>query len=163
MNTLSLKCNCEFSSAHITDNVFLCDPSSPGSVTYQAQLHGTLQANVSQLVDIMQALAMEHRSIPVQLALLTIQHFCVVSETTTAPCTITTDTMITASTTINASTTVSSNPQVNVTLVVIATSIILILVAATIVFTMLLVFMARRHKYKLKIMEHTVEGAVEHS
>ncbi len=86
VNLVSPQCGCDFNTSQLTDRVFLCDPSSPNAVTYQVQLHGTRHANVSQLASIIQGLSQETRSIPVQLSLLTIQSFCVVSSTSLSPC-----------------------------------------------------------------------------
>ncbi len=86
VNLVSLQCGCDFTTSQLTDRVFLCDPSSPNSVTYQVQLHGTRHANVSQLASIIQGLSQETTSIPVQFSLLTIQSFCIVSSTSLSPC-----------------------------------------------------------------------------
>ncbi len=86
MNLVSPQCGCDFTTSQLTDRVFLCDPSHPNDVTYQAQLHGTRHANVSQLASIIQGLSQETTSIPVQLSLLTIQRFCIVSSTSLSPC-----------------------------------------------------------------------------
>ncbi len=86
VNLVSLQCECDFTTSQLTDRVFLCNPSSPNAVTYQVQLHGTRHANVSQLASIIQGLSQETRSIPVQLSLLTIQNFCIVSSTSLLPC-----------------------------------------------------------------------------
>ena len=84
VRTISSSCGCGFSSSHLTDSVFLCSSSSPNSVTYQAQLHGTPQANVSQLIDIVK----EERkmSIKVQFSVLSIQKICIVPYGTERPC-----------------------------------------------------------------------------
>ncbi len=86
VNLVSPQCGCDFTTSQLTDRVFLCDPSSPNAVTYQAQLHGTRHANVSQLASIIQGLSEETTSIPVQFSLLTIQSFCTVSSTSLSPC-----------------------------------------------------------------------------
>ncbi len=87
VNLVSPQCGCDFTTSQLTDRVFLCDPSSPNAVTYQAQLHGTRHANVSQLASIIQGLSQETTaSIPVQFSLLTIQSFCIVSSTSLSPC-----------------------------------------------------------------------------
>ena len=54
VQVVSSSCGCDFTSDRLTDSVFLCSSSSPNSVTYQAQLHGTPQANVYELADIIQ-------------------------------------------------------------------------------------------------------------
>ncbi len=86
VNLVSPQCGCDFTTSQLTDRVFLCDPSSPNAVTYQVQLHGTRHANVSQLASIIQGLSQETASISVQLSLLTIQSFCIVSSTSLSPC-----------------------------------------------------------------------------
>ena len=83
MRTVSSSCGCDFTSGHLTDSVFLCSSSSPNSLTYQAQLHGTPQANVSQLIVIIEQ---EITKVKVQFSLLTIQKICVVPYGTERPC-----------------------------------------------------------------------------
>ena len=80
-------CDCDFTSDHLTNRVFLCDSSSPQSVSYQAQLHGTLQANTSQLIAILQQwISSSTKLITVQLSLLKIDDLCIVSTDTQTPC-----------------------------------------------------------------------------
>ena len=80
-------CDCDFTSDHLTNRVFLCDSSSPQSVSYQAQLHGTLQANVSQLITILQQwISSSTKLITVQVSLLKIDDLCIVSSDTQTPC-----------------------------------------------------------------------------
>ena len=80
-------CGCEFTSGHLTDSVFLCSSSSPNSVTYQALLHGTPQANVSQLIKIIEEEILERRIyIKVQLSVLFIENTCIVPYGTERPC-----------------------------------------------------------------------------
>ena len=80
-------CDCDFTSDHLTNRVFLCDSSSPQSVSYQAQLHGTLQANTSQLIAILQQwISSSTKLITVQLSLLNIDDLCIVSSDTQTPC-----------------------------------------------------------------------------
>ena len=87
VRTVSSSCGCGFTSHHLTDSIFLCSSSSPNSVTYQAQLHGTPQANVSQLVNLIEEqLFKGKRSIKVQFSLLTIQKICIVPYGTERPC-----------------------------------------------------------------------------
>ena len=84
---MSLKCGCDFTSDRLTDSVFLCSSSSPNSVTYQAQLHGTLQANVSRLVWLFEE-EVSHRIIEIKVlfSLLRIEKFCTVPAGTKVPC-----------------------------------------------------------------------------
>ena len=80
-------CDCDFTSDHLTNRVFLCDSSSPQSVSYQAQLHGTLQANTSQLIAILQQwISSSTKLITVQVSLLKIDDLCIVSSDTQTPC-----------------------------------------------------------------------------
>ena len=87
VSTVSSLCGCGFTSDHVTDSVFLCTSSSPNSVTYQAQLHGTPQANVSQLIDIIaEELFKERMSIRVKISPLIFENVCIVPYGTGRPC-----------------------------------------------------------------------------
>ena len=87
VSTVSSSCGCGFTSGHLTDSVFLCSSFSPNSVTYQAQLHGTPQANVSQLIKIIaEELYKERMSIKVQFSLLFFENVCIVPYGTGRPC-----------------------------------------------------------------------------
>ena len=87
MSTVSSTCGCGFTSDLLTDSVFLCSSSSPNSVTYQAQLHGTPQANVSQLINIIEEEIVKRKvSIKVQFSLLFTENTCIVSYGTERPC-----------------------------------------------------------------------------
>ena len=87
VSIVSSSCGCGFTSDHLTDSVFLCSSSSPNSVTYQAQLHGTPQANVSQLMNIItEELYKEKMSIKVQFSLLFFENICIVPYGTGRPC-----------------------------------------------------------------------------
>ena len=87
VRTVSSSCECGFNSGHLTDSVFLCSSSSPNSVTYQAHMRGTPQANITQLINIIEEeLLKEKGSIKVQFSLLTIQKICIVPYGTERPC-----------------------------------------------------------------------------
>ena len=87
VSTLSSSCGCGFTSGHLTDSVFLCSSSSPNSVTYQAQLHGTPQANVSQLVKTIEEEIFKGRmSIKVQFFVLLVENICILPYGTERPC-----------------------------------------------------------------------------
>ncbi len=73
------RCGCEFREDYITDRVFQCFPSSPHTVTYHAQLHGTLQANVSQLSTALQEWASSVGTVAVQFLPLSVESFCAVT------------------------------------------------------------------------------------
>ena len=69
-------CECDFLMDRIRNGGFQCFPSSPGAVTYRAELHGTLEATVPDLVeDITQWLSSD-ASISVQQQTLTIDTSC---------------------------------------------------------------------------------------
>ena len=88
---MKTNCGCDFTADRLTDRVFICDSNSPQSVIYQAQLHGTLQANVSGLVaSFHKWISSDARFIPVQLSLLEIERFCIVSSNSQSLCGITT-------------------------------------------------------------------------
>ena len=87
VQVVSSSCGCAFISDCVTDSVFLCSSTSPNSVTYQAQLHGTLQANVYQLADIIQdEFYTKRKSIRVQFSLLPVVGFCLVPPNIITPC-----------------------------------------------------------------------------
>ena len=87
VSTVSFNCGCHFTSDHLTDSIFLCSSSSPNSVNYQAQLHGTPRANVSELIKIIEEEMFRRRmSIRVQFSLLFIENICIVPYGTERPC-----------------------------------------------------------------------------
>ena len=84
---VSSTCGCDFTSDRLTDSVFLCSSSSPNSVIYQAQLHGTIQANVYQLANIIhEEFYTKRKAICVQFSLLPVVEFCLVPLNTITPC-----------------------------------------------------------------------------
>ena len=83
---VATNCDCDFTADHFTDRVFLCHPSSPQSVTYQVQPHGTLQAPVADLITMIQEWAFSGITIPVQLLPLTLNGACVSSSSYTVEC-----------------------------------------------------------------------------
>ena len=83
---VATNCDCDFTADRLTDRVFLCHPSSPQSVTYQAQLHGTLQAPVADLIAMIQEWSSSGGTIPVQLLPLTLNGACVSSSSYTVEC-----------------------------------------------------------------------------
>lgn len=99
-------CGCDFREDRITDRVFQCFSSSPQSVTYHAQLHGTLNANVSELIGDIEDWVSTGVTIPVQLLPLKVSSVCVVSssipvdhcpgEATTGPPTTESSTLVIA-------------------------------------------------------------------
>lgn len=72
------RCGCDFTEDRITERVFQCFPSSPHTVTYHAQLHGTLQAPVPQLLTALQEWASSVNTIAVQFLPLSVESFCAV-------------------------------------------------------------------------------------
>ena len=70
------RCACDFTANRLTDRVFLCHPSSPQSVTYQAQLYGTLQAPVTDLITMIEEWASSGDNIPVQFLSLKLDGAC---------------------------------------------------------------------------------------
>ena len=73
-----LCCGYDFREDRITDRVFQCFPSSPLSVTYHAQLHGTLNANATDLFAAIQEWVSPSVTIPIQLLPLTVSSVCAV-------------------------------------------------------------------------------------
>ena len=86
---MAASCGCDFTADRITDRVFLCPPSSPQSVTYQVQLHGTLQAPVTDLLTMMEEWASSGVAIPVQLLPLKVDGGCASLTSSTVECEVT--------------------------------------------------------------------------
>ena len=74
---LAVRCACAFTADRVTDRVVLFHPSSPQFVTYQAQLHGTLQAPVTDLISMIEEWASSGDTIPVQFLPLILKGSCV--------------------------------------------------------------------------------------
>ena len=83
---MAANCDCDFTADHLTDRVFLCHPSSPQSVTYQAQLHGTLKASVADLIAMIQEWAFSGVTIQVQNLTLTLDGASVSSSSSSVEC-----------------------------------------------------------------------------
>ena len=83
---VAANCDCDFTADRLMDRVFLCHPSSPQSVIYQAQLHGTLQAPVVYLITLVEEWAFSGVTIQVQHLSLTLDGVCVSSNSTTVEC-----------------------------------------------------------------------------
>ena len=84
-------CGCDFTADRLTDTVFICHSDLPQSVIYEAQLHGTLQANSSRLLTFLEEwISSDARSIPVHFLRLGIERLCVVSPNTQSLCGVTT-------------------------------------------------------------------------
>ena len=84
-------CGCDFTADRLTDRFFMCSSDLPQSVIYEAQLHGTRQANASRLLTILEEwISSDTRSIPVQFLRLGIERLCVVSPSTQSLCGVTT-------------------------------------------------------------------------
>ena len=91
INFMRANCGCDFTADRLTDRVFICHPSLPQSVIYEARLHGTRQANASRLLTILEEwISSDARSIPVQFLRLGIERICLVSPNTQSLCGITT-------------------------------------------------------------------------
>ena len=88
---LRANCGCDFTADRLTDRFFICSSDLPQSVIYEARLHGTLQANASRLLTILEEwISSDTRSIPVQFFLLGIERLCIVSSSTQSLCGVTT-------------------------------------------------------------------------
>ena len=70
-------CDCHFTPDRLTNGAFLCDLSSPQSVIYQAQLHGTRQATTAQLTNHLQKWAVPGTSVIVDFSVLKITKLCI--------------------------------------------------------------------------------------
>ena len=83
---MASRCACVFTADQLTDRVFLCHPSSPQSVTYRAQLHGTLQATVTDLITIIEEWVSSGDVIPVQFLPLKLDGACTSFSSSTVEC-----------------------------------------------------------------------------
>ena len=86
MKLIAASCGCDFTADRLTDRVFLCPPSSPQSVTYQVELHGTLQAPVTDLLTMMEEWASSGVTIPVQFLPLIVDGGCASLTSSTVEC-----------------------------------------------------------------------------
>jgi len=68
-----------FSEDRLSERGFQCFPSSPQAVTYRAELHGTREATVAELVEDIEQWVQEGVSIPIQFQVLTVDASCDVS------------------------------------------------------------------------------------
>ena len=146
------RCGCDFGNGRLTDRVFQCFPSFPERVAYQAQLHGTLQANASQLAALLQDWASSVVTIPVQFLPLSVHNFCTASSSSplmqqcpqqdaTSPATATPATLPTTRPETDANTlsqpsntpTISSNNQATVIIVVVVVICVTIIVIVIVV------------------------------
>lgn len=162
------RCGCDFREDRITDRVFQCFPSSPQAVTYHAQLHGTLRANVTQLVTAVEEWVSSVDIIAVQFLPLSVESFCEVASSSSlveCPSGATTRTTITSSgtptITDHQSTTNSSvgvpdvkNSQSSITAPATAASVVIvvIVVACVVVITVVAVVVLRSRRSNLDLI-----------
>lgn len=162
------RCGCNFREDRVTDRVFQCFQSSPHTVTYHAQLHGTLQANVSQLLTAMQEWFSSVDTIAVQFLPLSVESFCTVTssspmercpddvimrESPTAG-TITTAETTNSQTTNNQTTNsdeanVASN-QLSITVAVVAVSVVVIVILVIVALAAILVSRSRHSSVNIQ-------------
>ena len=153
---VATNCDCDFTADRLTDRVFLCHPSSPQSITYQAQLHGTLQAPVADLIAMIQEWSSSGGTIPVQLLPLTLNGACVSSSSYTVECEATEPTQMEdkPSTGIQFSTGMQSSTEVQSSTVVQSVSVIaavvVVLVVVIVLITIIITIRVRRSKLNPK-------------
>lgn len=111
---------------------FLCFDSSPQAITYRAELHGTRDATVAELLQDMQEWIQDGATISVQFQLLTVDSTCDVS--------------ISSFTELECRTESTSRPEtvliIGVTLVVIVVLVVIVIAIVPIVVTLV-----RRYRY----------------
>ena len=83
------RCGCDFTTDQLTDRVFMCHSSIPQSVTFQAQLHGTLQAPVTDLITLIEEWASSGDNITVHFLPLTLNGACAYFNLSTEECEVT--------------------------------------------------------------------------
>ena len=140
-------CGCDFTVDRLTDRVFLCPPSSPQSVTYQVQLHGTLQAPVTDLITLMEVWASSGVTIPVQLLPLIVDSGCASLTSSTVECEVTEPTQTEGTTREILS--IPSNAGQVVVIVVVA--LVVVVVVAVVISILVAIFITTRmRKAKLQ-------------
>ena len=147
---VATNCDCDFTANRLTDRVFLCHSSSPQSITYQAQLHGTLQASVADLITMIQEWSSSGGTIPVQLLPLTLNGACVSSSSYTVECEATETTQMEdkPSTGIQSSTEVQSSTVVQSVYIIAA--VVVVLVVVIVLITIIITIRVRRSKLNPK-------------
>ena len=79
ISNLVSRCGCGLTADHVTQRGFQCFPSSPQAVTYRAELRGTREASVEDLLQDMQQWIQDGVSFPIQFQILQVDSFCDVS------------------------------------------------------------------------------------
>ena len=136
VTNVASRCGCDFGSDRLTERVFQC--FSPKEVAYQAQLHGTLQANASQLAALLQDWASSVMSIPVQFLPLSVHNFCAATSSSSLfqQCSqedaVTTSTATPPKATTDANTSSNQAPIIIAVAVAICATIIVILIVVVI-------------------------------
>ena len=176
VNNVASRCGCDFTEDRITHRVFQCFPSSSNTVTYHAQLHGILQANVSYLLTALEEWATSVNTIAVQFLPLSVESFCTVFSnsplelcpgdmTPPLPTTPTTaPTLLIAETTTNSQPTstvvfgenVADGNQLGVIGAVVAVVLMLVLAACLVFIVVAVVALRRKHS---RVMEGTISSS----
>ena len=84
INNIDPRCGCVLNEDHFTNRGFQCFSSSPQAVTYRAELHGTLQASVPDLIVYLEEWISSEVTISVQFLILSIDESCTVEVSSTA-------------------------------------------------------------------------------
>ena len=144
INNIVPRCGCALNEDHFTNRGFQCFPSSPQAVTYRAELHGTLQASVPELIVYLEEWISSGVTISVQFLILSIDKSCTVevSSTTEEECRARESTVI--STVDNTLTN-----QFNSTVIVVGV-VVLLVVAMMIIAVVLVIVIVRNHHSALK-------------
>ena len=84
-------CGCGLTEDHVTQRGFQCFPSSPQAVTYRAELWGTREASVEDLLQDMQQWIQDGATFNIQFQILEVDGSCdlVISSFTDPECTST--------------------------------------------------------------------------
>ena len=84
INNIDPRCGCVLNEDHFTNRGFQCFPSSPQAVTYHAELHGTLQVSVPELIVYLEEWISSEVTISVQFLILSIDKSCTVEVSSSA-------------------------------------------------------------------------------
>ena len=127
ISNIVLQCGCVFTEDHVKERSFQCFPSSPEAVTYRAELHGTREASVQDLLGDMKQWIQGGPSITVQLQLLTVDSSCnaSISSLTEPECGVSSDSELSIGATVG----LVSGIIVAILLLIVVVAVVIVVVA----------------------------------
>ena len=158
INNIDPHCGCVLNEDHFTNRGFQCFSSSPQAVTYRAELHGTLQASVPELIVYLEEWISSEATISVQFLILSIDESCTVEVSSTAEeeCRATTTTL-TVTTGSMGSTVMSTlnDTLTNQFVIVVGVVVLLVVVIITIAVVVIVALILRNRHSALNLQKET--------